>query len=248
MWSRWWGMAAHLAPIDSSQCKYRWTSCEEEEMTGSEFLSELPIEDRLALGRTLADLQREFADRYDEETIEHFVVDSFTRLAGAAKTHKFLGVISERFARERLMAMLETDPSGRSKPGVLFLCVHNAGRSQMAAGWLRQLAGDRIRIYTGGSEPAAGLNPVAVDAMAEVGIDISAEFPKPWTEEVVRAVDVIVAMGCGDVCPVYPGTRREEWDLDDPEGKDLAVVERIRDEIRGRVEVLAAELLGAAQT
>ena len=105
----------------------------------------------------------------------------------------------------------------------------------MAAGWLRSMAAGEIRVYTGGSEPAGELNPMAVQAMAEVDIDISEEFPKPWTDEVVRAVDVIVAMGCGDVCPVYPGTTREEWDLEDPEGKDLDTVRRIRDEIKSHV-------------
>jgi len=212
-------------------------------MTEYESLSELPIDDRLALGRTVGNLQHEFAGRYDDETIEHFVVDSFGRLAATAKTHRFLGVLSERFARERLRAMLEADPTGRTKPGVLFLCVHNAGRSQMAAGFLRADALDAIRVYTGGSEPGASLNPVAVEAMAEVGVDISEEFPKPWTEEVVRAVDVIVAMGCGDVCPVYPGTRRVEWDLDDPEGQPIEVVRRIRDAIKLHVDGLAHELL-----
>ena len=125
---------------------------------------------------------------------------------------------------------------------MLFLCVHNAGRSQMAAGWLRHLAGDRITVYSGGSEPADQINPAAVAAMAEVGIDITGEFPKPWTDEIVRASDVVVTMGCGDACPLFPGKRYEDWQLDDPAGRDVAAVRPIRDEIRLRVEELMASL------
>jgi len=127
-------------------------------------------------------------------------------------------------------------------PAVLFLCVHNAGRSQMAAGWLRHLAGDRVEVFSGGSDPAAEVNPAAVAAMAEVGIDIAGEHPKPWTDEVVRAVDVIVSMGCGDACPVLPGRRYEDWTLTDPAGQPLDVVRGVRDEIRARVEGLLASL------
>src|SRR5215510_380900 len=129
-------------------------------------------------------------------------------------------------------------PAMPDKPSVLFVCVHNAGRSQMAAGWLRHLAGDRITVYSGGSEPADQFNPSAVAAMAEVGIDITAEFPKPWTDEIVRASDVVVTMGCGDACPLFPGKRYEDWELDDPAGLDVAAVRRIRDEIDRRVQIL----------
>ena len=130
-----------------------------------------------------------------------------------------------------------------NKPTVLFLCVHNAGRSQMAAGWLRHLAADRIGVYSGGSEPADRINPAAVAAMAEVGIDITHEFPKPWTDEIVRAADVVVTMGCGDACPLFPGKRYEDWVLDDPAGQDIDHVRPIRDEIRERVEALIASLI-----
>jgi arsenate reductase len=136
---------------------------------------------------------------------------------------------------------LPTDSSS-DKPSVLFLCVHNAGRSQMAAGWLNDLLGDRVDVFSGGSEPAGTVNPVAVEAMAEVGIDIGTEVPKLWTEEIIRAADVVVTMGCGDACPVYPGKRYEDWVVDDPAGLGVEAVRPIRDEIRGRVEKLIAGL------
>ena len=128
------------------------------------------------------------------------------------------------------------------KPSVLFLCVHNAGRSQMAMGYFQHLAGDRAVAWSGGSEPGTSVNPSAVAAMREVGIDISREFPKPWTDEVVRAADVVITMGCGDACPVFPGKRYEDWPLDDPAGQDVAAVRPIRDQIERRVRTLLAEL------
>ena len=127
-------------------------------------------------------------------------------------------------------------------PAVLFLCVHNAGRSQMAAGWLRHLGGDGVTVYSGGSEPGSEVNPVAIAAMAEVGIDITANYPKPWTDEIVRAADVVITMGCGDACPVFPGKRYEEWTLDDPAGLDVTAVRPIRDEIERRVLALLDQL------
>jgi arsenate reductase (thioredoxin) len=128
------------------------------------------------------------------------------------------------------------------KPFVLFVCVHNAGRSQMAAGYLRHLAGDTIEVRSAGSEPAERINPVAVQAMAEQGIDITAEQPKILTTEAVKASDVVITMGCGDTCPFYPGKRYEDWVLDDPAGQDINHVRPIRDEIRRRVEQLISEL------
>ena len=128
------------------------------------------------------------------------------------------------------------------RPTVLFLCVHNAGRSQMAAGWLRHLAGDAVNVYSGGSAPASEINPAAIEAMAEVGVDITEEFPKPWTDEIVRAADVVITMGCGDACPFVPGKRYEDWELEDPAGRGVDAVRPIRDEIRGRVEELIASL------
>jgi protein-tyrosine-phosphatase len=192
--------------------------------------------------RSVEDLRREFHGTFDDETIEHFVVDSYEKLASRATVRTFIGVLAERFARQRLQAMAQIEGSEPGTPSVLFLCVHNAGRSQMAAGWLRAIAGDQVNVYTGGSEPGAELNPVVVEVMAEGGIDIHDEFPKPWTDEIVRAVDIVIAMGCGDVCPIYPGKSYVDWDLEDPDGKDLSTVRAIRDEIRGRVEALVSTL------
>ena len=127
-------------------------------------------------------------------------------------------------------------------PEVLFVCVHNAGRSQMAAGLLHKLAGDSVTVRSAGSEPAEQLNPRVVEAMKEIGVDISAELPKPLTGNMVKAADVVITMGCGDACPIYPGKRYEDWELEDPAGKDLKTVRRIRDDIEARVRRLAAEL------
>ncbi|GAA0036904.1 arsenate reductase ArsC [Brevibacterium metallidurans] len=129
-------------------------------------------------------------------------------------------------------------------PSVLFVCVHNAGRSQMAAGWLRHIAGDRVEVRSAGSMPAEQINPVAVEAMAEVGIDITAEEPKVLTTEAVEDSDVVITMGCGDACPFFPGKRYEDWKLEDPAGQGIEAVRPIRDEIRSRIETLTAELLG----
>ncbi|OBI87181.1 phosphotyrosine protein phosphatase [Mycobacterium asiaticum] len=129
-----------------------------------------------------------------------------------------------------------------TKPAVLFLCTHNAGRSQMAMGFLEHLAGDRVTVYSGGSEPAQQVNPAAVAAMAEKGIDITGERPKPWTMDALEAVQLVVTMGCGDTCPVLPGLRYQEWVLPDPAGRPLEDVRPIRDEIERRVRALADEL------
>ncbi len=127
---------------------------------------------------------------------------------------------------------------------LVFLCIHNAGRSQMAAGFARSLGGERVRVYSGGSDPAAEVNPVAVAAMREAGVDISAHAPQPWTDDIVANADVVITMGCGDICPVFPGVRYEDWDLADPAGLSLAEVRPIRDEIRRRV---AGLLTGIAE-
>jgi arsenate reductase len=130
-------------------------------------------------------------------------------------------------------------------PEVLFVCVHNAGRSQMAAGLVKLRSQGRIHVRSAGSDPAEEINPAVIDVMSELGIDMAEEFPKPLADEVVRAADVVITMGCGDACPIYPGKRYEDWNLEDPDGKDVATVRRIRDEIDGRVQRLVDELLPA---
>jgi arsenate reductase len=153
-------------------------------------------------------------------------------------------VLAHRFARERLRALARVEGAiVTEQPEVLFVCVHNAGRSQMAAGLVKLRSGDRIHVRSAGSDPGEAINPAALEAMTELGVDMSEEFPKPLTDEVVRAADVVITMGCGDACPVYPGKRYEDWELEDPEGKDIATVRRIRDEIDARVQRLVAELL-----
>lgn len=137
-----------------------------------------------------------------------------------------------------------TPTTPQPRPTVLFVCVHNAGRSQMAAGWLEHLAGDRVEVLSAGSQPAEGINPVAVAAMAEVGVDIAGGSPKLLGESAVQASDVVITMGCGDECPYFPGKRYLDWALDDPAGQGIEAVRPIRDEIRRRVEVLVEELVG----
>jgi len=138
-----------------------------------------------------------------------------------------------------------TGMSDNSIPTVLFVCVHNAGRSQMAAGYLQHLAGDRVQVLSAGSAPKDQINPVAIDAMAEEGIDIAHNVPKVLTTEAVQESDVVITMGCGDVCPVFPGKRYEDWELDDPAGQGIESVRPIRDEIKRRIEVLLGEILPA---
>ena len=169
--------------------------------------------------------------------------DSLDRLTESAHYTSFVPLLAERFARERLDAVARTQGLRVSDaPSVLFLCVQNAGRSQMAAGWLRHLAGDRVDVLSGGSTPGGTVNPTAVEAMAEVGVDIANEFPKPWTEETLGAADVVITMGCGDACPVIPGKRYLDWELDDPANRSVAEVRPIRDEIERRVRALMDEL------
>ena len=207
----------------------------------------LTADQHLALRSAAGRLAVEFDGVFGTETIELFLTSSYDQFAKNATALNFLPVLAERFARQRLKALARVE--GRANDGlptVLFLCVHNAGRSQMALGWFEHLAGTRAVAWSGGSEPGKSVNPAAIAAMAEVGIDISKEFPKPWTEEIVQAADVVITMGCGDACPLYPGKRYEDWELDDPAGQDLDAVRAIRDEIDERVQRLIAQLLPAA--
>ena len=203
----------------------------------------LHTDEKLALKQASARLADDFAGLYGKETIERFLASSFDQFADHAKVTRFLPLLAERFAHQRLQALARIEGlHDDGKPVVLFLCTHNAGRSQMALGFFQALTGDSAVAWSGGSEPGIEVNPAAIAAMAERGIDISGEFPKPWTDETVRAADVVVTMGCGDACPIFPGKRYEDWVLDDPAGLDVDDVRPIRDEIERRVRRLLDEL------
>lgn len=198
---------------------------------------------KLALKQAATRLAAEFTGFYGRETIERFLASSFDQFADRASVTKFLPLLAERFARQRLDALARVEGlHADGKPVVLFLCTHNAGRSQMALGFFQAITGDKAVAWSGGSEPGLEVNPTAIQAMAERGIDIAREFPKPWTDETVRAADVVITMGCGDACPIFPGKRYESWELDDPHGQDLDTVRRIRDDLERRVRALIETL------
>ncbi|HUY71044.1 MAG TPA: arsenate reductase ArsC [Gaiellaceae bacterium] len=188
-------------------------------------------------------LVSEFAGVFSQETIQRYIEESVELLDGS-RINVFVPVLAHRFARERLRALAQAEGTmTKEQPEVLFVCVHNAGRSQMAAGLVKLRSQGRIHVRSAGSAPGEEINQAAVAAMEELGVDMSEEFPKPLTDEVVRAADVVVTMGCGDACPIYPGKRYEDWALDDPAGQGLETVRRIRDELDRRVRMLIAELL-----
>ncbi len=189
-------------------------------------------------------LVREFAGVFSEETIARYIGDSLD-LLGSSRINIYVPVLAHRFARERLKALAQYEGRiAKLQPEVLFVCVHNSGRSQMAAGLVKLRSEGRIHVRSAGSQPGERINPAVIDAMTELGIDMSEEFPKPLTDEVVQAADVVITMGCGDACPIYPGKKYEDWVLDDPAAQDLATVRRIRDEIDAKVETLIGQLLG----
>ena len=202
----------------------------------------LTIDQQLALKSAAVRLAEQFDGVFGPETIERFLTSSYDQFASRATATNFLPIMAERFARQRLQALARVEGKADGLPTVLFLCVHNAGRSQMALGWFNHLAGDGAVAWSGGSEPGDEVNPAAIAAMAEVGIDIGTEFPKPWTDEIVQAADVVVTMGCGDACPLFPGKRYEDWVLEDPAGLGVEAVRPIRDEIGRRVRELLASL------
>jgi arsenate reductase (thioredoxin) len=187
-------------------------------------------------------LAEEFAGVFSQETIARYIAES-TDLLGEARINVFVPVLVHRYTRERLQALAQAEGKiVKEQPEVLFVCVHNAGRSQMAAGLVKLRSAGRIHVRSAGSLPADEINPAVVEAMREIGVDMSEEFPKPLTDEVVRAADVVITMGCGDACPIYPGKKYEDWDLQDPAGEDLDTVRHIRDEIDARVQLLVADL------
>ena len=204
---------------------------------------DITLDQQVALKAAATRLARDFDGIFGAETIERFLFSSYDEFADRATIVNFLPLLAERFARQRLQALAKAEGLvADGKPVVLFLCTHNAGRSQMALGFFHAHAGERAIAWSGGSEPGTTVNHAAVAAMAERGIDISDEYPKPWTDEVVRAADVVITMGCGDACPLFPGKRYEEWTVDDPAGQDIAAVRPIRDEIERRVLNLLGEL------
>jgi protein-tyrosine-phosphatase/DNA-binding transcriptional ArsR family regulator len=201
---------------------------------------------RQTFARSIESLAEEFRGIYSLETIERFVDESIDRLAGA-RVVDFIPLFVHRFSRERLRALAQSQGAlGKDVPEVLFVCVHNAGRSQMAAALLDHHAKGQVHVRSAGSDPTDRINPAVVAAMDEWGIDLSQEFPKPLTDEFVKAADAVITMGCGDACPIYPGKRYEDWELDDPASQPVEVVRRIRDDIDARVQQLLAELVPAS--
>jgi arsenate reductase len=201
---------------------------------------------RSTFARSIEALHEEFRGIYSLETIERFVDESINRLSGA-RVVDFIPLFVHRFSRERLRALAQAEGAIiKEVPEVLFVCVHNAGRSQMAAALLDHHAKGRVHVRSAGSAPADQINPAVAAAMDEWGIDLSREFPKPLTDDFVKAADVVITMGCGDACPIYPGKRYLDWELDDPAGQPVEVVRRIRDDIDTRVQQLLAELVPAS--
>jgi protein-tyrosine-phosphatase len=198
---------------------------------------------RRQIDHAAQELHEDFAGIFSTETIARYIEESTDLLSGA-QISTYVPLLVHRFARERLQALAQAQGAiETTQPEVLFVCVHNAGRSQMAAGLVKLRSSGNIHVRSAGSDPADRINPAVIEAMREVGVDMAEEFPKPLTDEVVRAADVVITMGCGDACPIYPGKRYEDWQLDDPAGQNLETVRRIRDEIDARVGRLVSDLL-----
>ncbi|MFE9097378.1 low molecular weight phosphatase family protein [Streptomyces sp. NPDC007264] len=196
---------------------------------------------RLAAGA--ARLAHRHAGRFSPQTVQHLLVDSYTRLADTARVHHHLVVLAERLAAERLDALAHVQGQpGAGAPRVLFVCSHNAGRSQMAAALLRLRAGGRVIVSSAGTDPAAGIEPEVAQVLTEAGVTLTDAFPKPLTDEVIRAADVVVTMGCGDACPVVPGRRYLDWPVADPSGAPVETVRSIRDAIDAHITSLLSTL------
>lgn len=222
-----------------------WYSVEPDQVDRvSELVSEpdAGLADEAVLDRISTDLAQRFAGTFAPETVDRYVRESHQMLAERSHLAQHLASATSQFAAERLDALAKVDVVGGETPEVLFVCVQNAGRSQLAAALLKHLAGDRVRVRTAGSEPARSVRATVVTALDEIGVPLGGEFPKPLTDEVVRAADVVVTMGCGDACPIYPGRRYLDWELDDPAGLPLSRVREIRDDIEVRVRELLATL------
>jgi len=193
------------------------------------------------LERITRDLSQRFNGTFSRSTVQRYVRESYSLLAERASITRYLPSLTARFASDRLDSVARVDRASAT-PTVLFVCVQNSGRSQLAAGILRSLAGDRVRVLTAGSEPASAINPRVLAALDEIGVPLNGEFPKPLTDEVVRGANVIVTMGCGDACPVFPGRRYLDWELDDPAVLSMVGVRAIRDDVDQRVRHLLTEL------
>ncbi|MET9134576.1 three-helix bundle dimerization domain-containing protein [Streptomyces antibioticus] len=201
-------------------------------------------DERLAAG--IARLALRHRGRFSPETVQRLVTDSYERLAAEARIRTHLVVLAEHLATERLDALAHVEGApGSGLPRVLFVCTHNAGRSQMAAALLARRAGGHVVVTSAGTRPAAEVEPVVAQVLTEAGIDLTEAFPKPLTDEVVQAADIVITMGCGDACPIVPGRRYLDWPVTDPEGAPIAVVRGIRDEIDARITELLASLPGA---
>ncbi len=197
------------------------------------------------LQRASERLARQFTGIVNEETVERVVFESYAALARTARVNTHLASLAEKFARDRLTALAQSKGLiPKPAPEVLYVCVQNSGRSQMAAALTRAIAGDRVHVRSAGSQPGIEILSNVVTALEEIGLSVDEEFPKPLTDDVVRAADAVVTMGCGDACPVYPGKRYLDWDLSDPADLGLDGVRAVRDEIRHRVETLVSELVG----
>jgi arsenate reductase (thioredoxin) len=217
----------------------------QEEVRMATQLKELEVDviTRNHLEKGLESLSEEFEGIFSAETVERFMTESLEALQGS-RLKDFVPLFVHRFARERLRALGQVEGTiTKQVPEVLFVCVQNAGRSQMAAGLLDRLAAGRVHVRSAGSAPGDQINPNVLEAMAEVGVDLGKEFPKPMTDEVVQAADAVITMGCGDACPIYPGKRYEDWEVGDPaEAESYDEVRAIRDEIDARVRRLLNEL------
>ena len=199
--------------------------------------------DSAVLERIADDLAVRFTGVFSRETVAEYVASRYDLLRQGAPRDRHLSSHTSRFAADRLGALPEADPATPAAPtDVLFVCVQNAGRSQLAAAILRSLAGDRVRVLTAGSQPSESINPKIVAALDEIGVSVDGEYPKPLTDEVVRGADVVVTMGCGDACPIYPGRRYLDWELPDPAGMAMDGVRAVRDDIDARVRELLRSL------
>jgi arsenate reductase (thioredoxin) len=197
-----------------------------------------------ALQRIADDLAARFRGIFAAQTVERYVFESYTALARTARIKRFLVPMTETFARDRLIALAQSEGSvEKPVPEVLFVCVHNAGRSQMAMAMMQARGEGRVHVRSAGSAPGDEINPLVVEALAEIGLDLEGAFPKPLTDDVVRAADYVITMGCGDACPIYPGKRYLDWELADPANEDLETVRAIRDEVGRRVDGLLEQIV-----